>query len=389
MPVHETLRDRRHRQRASDTPAVGLPPLSPAQAELLAAWARDHVQRRGIAKLRQLAGPPRLDQVEPLAMALLNAGWARLHERHEAGQWWLQHLEWTDLPRLQALLGLPTRAQQDQARTELDAQLAGLAADDPALLEAVQATLLGRLGAHRRAARLELLQGLARWRAEQRSGLQRDFALHARPHTKAISELEWAWLRGHFDLEAWGIEPLAHILWLAGAVRLQFGSHTIDLAGMPFVGLPQRHLATLTAAGPVQRHWLVENRTSFERQAGRLAPGVLLAWLPGRPSRAWCEAWGQLLRAAPAPVDVSADADPAGVDIALAAGAVCTAQGVAWQPRAMEPQRLDSGRPLALNAYDRQALARLQREPGLPTMLAELVHAMTLRGVKHEQEAWL
>lgn len=390
MPVIDTLRDRRHRQRALDAPADDLPALTQDQAELLADWASTHARRRAADTLRRVAGPTRLDLVEPLAAALLHAGWARLHERHGAGQWWLQHLEWTDLPRLQQRLGLRTQAEQSEARGALDAQLAALGKEEPALAAAVQATVHGRLSPTRRAARLQLLQGLARWRAEQRSGLLRDFALFARPHTKAISELEWAWLRGHFDLEAWGIEPLAHILWLAGDARLQFteGGGTLDLAGLPFVGVPQRHLATLRAAGPVRRHWLIENRTCFERQALRLPPGVLLAWLPGRPSMAWCAAWGALLRAAPLPVQISADADPAGIEIALSAGALCEAEGVAWAPHAMEPERLDSGRALPLNAYDRDTLSRLAKQ-SLPPGLQALAEALHERGIKHEQEAWL
>lgn len=389
MQVQETLLNRRRRQRTRSAPGTALPRLSEAERQLLIAWARDHAQRRSIATLRQLAGTSALDLVEPLAATLLHSGWAQLDERHDGGRWWLRYLQWTDLPGLQRLLGLRTREQQQLARADVDERLATVAQDDPALQEAVQATLRGRLTQQRRQARLELLQGLATWRIEQRRGLQRDFALHARPHTKAISELEWVWLRGHFDLEAWGIEPLAHILWLAGDARLQFDAGALDLAGLPFVGLPQRHLATLAAASPVRRHWLIENRTSFERQAARLETGVLLAWLPGRPSQAWCDAWGRLLQCAPAPVDVSADADPAGVDIALAAGAVCDAHGCPWQPHAMEPQRLASGRPLALNAYDRQALVRLQSRPDLPAMLGALVDAMARQSVKHEQEAWL
>ena len=64
----------------------------------------DHAQRRSIATLRQLAGTAALDLVEPLAETLLQAGWALLDERHDAGQWWLQYLQWTDLPALQRLL---------------------------------------------------------------------------------------------------------------------------------------------------------------------------------------------------------------------------------------------------------------------------------------------
>jgi hypothetical protein len=241
----------------------------------------------------------------------------------------------------------------------------------------------------RRQARLELLQALVSWRAAQRRGMQRDFALHARPHTKAISDLEWTWLRGHFDLEAWGIEPLAHTLWVAGSASLCFGTSTLELAGLPFIGLPQKHFGQLTAVEGVRRHWLIENRTSFERQASQCPDGTLITWLPGRPSAAWCEAWLHLLRQAPVPVLVSADADPAGVEIALAAGALCESAGVSWQPHAMEAHRLASGRALPLNSYDHQTLARLAARRDLPPSLVELVQAMAAEGVKHEQEAWL
>jgi hypothetical protein len=390
MAVEEQLRGRQRRRRRASAVATTLPTLSKDERLLLADWAKAHAQRRSIAALNQLAGLARLDMVEPVAEKLLQAGWAMLDERWQAGRWWLQWLQWTDLAGLQQALGLRTRVERDQTRAELDAALTRLAEAGPQELQlAVQATLHGRLTPQRRRARLELLQGLVSWRSAERRGLQRDFALHVRPHSKAISELEWTWLRGHFDLEAWGIEPLAHILWLAGNVQIDFATATLDLAGVPFIGLPQKHLECLTAVRGVQRHWLIENRTSFERQSAQREPGVLLAWLPGRPSAGWCEAWSHLLRHAPMAVDISADADPAGVEIALAAGALCELAGCPWQARAMEPARLASGRPLPLNSYDLQTLARLQARTGLPPALADLVQAMVAAGVKHEQEAWL
>jgi hypothetical protein len=390
MAIEELLRGRQRRSRRCSIAAVALPWLSSQEKDLLGAWAKADAQRRSIATLNQLAGSERLDLVEPLAEKLLRAGWVRLDEQHRAGRWWLQALHWTDVAGLQQALGLRTRVERDQVRAELDAALEALIAQGHEELQiAVQATLRGRLTARRRQARLELLQGLVSWRTARRRGLQRDFALHVRPHSKAITDLEWTWLRGHVDLEAWGIEPLAHTLWLAGSVQLDFGGATLDLAGVPFIGLPQKHLDRLTAVRGVQRHWLIENRTSFERQAARRAPGVLIAWLPGRPSAGWCEAWSQLLRRSPCAVDVSADADPAGVEIALAAGALCDAAGCRWHAHAMEPHRLESGRPLPLNTYDRQTLARLQARSDLPAALSELVDAMDHSGTKHEQEAWL
>lgn len=390
MTVEEHSRSGKRRQRRPGVEPLDLPRLTPPERELLTDWAKAHAQRRSSATLRQLAGAARLDLVEPLAEKLLLAGWAALDEEHRAGRWWLQFLNWRDLPALQQALGLRTRQERDDVRTSLDDALAALARQGPEEMRlAAEATVKGRLTPQRRAARLELLQALASWRAAERRGLQRDFALHARPHTKAISDMEWTWLRGHFDLEAWGIEPLAHTLWIAGTACLHFGAAALHLAGLPFVGLPQKHFGQLAAVDGVQRHWLIENRTSFERQAAQCPPGVLLAWLPGRPSTGWCEAWLHLLRRAPMPVLVSADTDPAGVEIALAAGSLCDSLGVAWQAHAMEPHRLASGRPLPLNDHDHQTIARLRMRNDLPPALVSLVEAMAAGGVKHEQEAWL
>ncbi|MGM9487623.1 hypothetical protein [Ideonella sp. YS5] len=390
MPIEELLRGRQRRQRRPSFAADALPPLTQAERALLADWAKAHARKRSVAMLQQLAGPTRLDLVEPLAEKLLLAGWAALDEEHRGGRWWLKALHWADLASAQQALGLRTREERDRTRAALDGALTELAAQGPPeLKQAVEATIRGRLTPRRRQARLELLQALVSWQAAQRRGMPRDFALHARPHTKAISDLEWTWLRGHFDLEAWGIEPLAHTLWIAGSARLRFGASTLELAGLPFIGLPQKHFSRLTAVDGVRRHWLVENRTSFERQAAQCPEDTLITWLPGRPSAGWCEAWVHLLRHAPVPVLVSADADPAGVEIALAAGAVCGSAGVAWQPHAMEPHRLASGRPLPLNDYDHQTLERLKARSDLPPGLAELVEAMAATGVKHEQEAWL
>ena len=305
-------RGRKRRWRQAGVPPGALPDLRPEEREILLVWARSHAASRTIASLRQEAGAAGLDRVERLAEALARGGWAVLDEELKGGQWQLRGLSWCELPRLQQALGLRTRAERDAARDEADEALAALAAEAPAELQAAVASLQAvRLGSAARSARIELLHALQRWRAERRRGHRRHFALHARPGTKAVTTQEWAWLAEHVDLEAWGIERFADILWLAGDVRLRFVGGALDLHALPFIGLPHAALGQLGAADGARRHWLIENRASFEQQARQRPEGTLLAWLPGRPTGSWCEAWRRVLAAAPAPV-VSATATPAG-----------------------------------------------------------------------------
>lgn len=124
-------------------------------------------------------------------------------------------------------------------------------------------------------------------------GLRRDFALKARDSTKSIGAADWRWLESSFDLE-----------------RLRI----------------------------------------TERQAQELPAGELLLWLPGRPSTAWMEAIAHLLRLAPAPSRISADADPAGVYIACTVGALWEAQGptLRWAWGCPHPNPLPEGEGVKL-----------------------------------------
>ncbi|HEY9105040.1 MAG TPA: hypothetical protein VIN58_00060, partial [Roseateles sp.] len=227
------------------------------------------------------------------------------------------------------------------------------------------------------------------WVADGHTGLRRDFALHL-GHTKAISTGEWGWLERHFDLPALGIDAFAPTLTLAGEACLCWpGDRRLDLGAAPFLTVPADGLQGLQRVdAPPARWWLIENRASFEKQAARRAPGDTLVWIAGRPTRAWGEAMSRLITLAPAPAAISADADPAGIEIALAAAEPWERAGLAWAATAMEPARLYRPGLQPLGRYDLGLLARLAARP-LPPELAALRDALAERGVKAEQEGWL
>jgi hypothetical protein len=112
--------------------------------------------------------------------------------------------------------------------------------------------------------------------------------------------------------------------------------------------------------------------------------------MPGRPSTAWLRAVAHLLRLAPAPAWISADADPAGVDIACSVGALWTERGQPWEPHRMGVAEWNAtAQRWPLNDHDRALLARLLAEPALAPDLRALCEAMLREGRKAEQEGWL
>ncbi|WP_422015776.1 hypothetical protein [Roseateles sp.] len=390
MSTRELSADRSRRHRAAQAPVwpPTLPALDVDERELLADWLRGSADSRPWTALLDAAGAARIELADRLADRALAAGLFTLKEKFERGRWLRAGVAWVGLEALQAALGLPTRGQRDGERQALADQLATLMAD--ALVgEAAQDLAESRMAVKPAQARAALLQALITWVAAGRQGLRRDFALHL-DHTKAVGEGEWAWLERHFDLPALGIGPFAPTLTLAGAASLVWpGARRLDLAALPFVTLPAEALAPLLAVETAPtRWWLIENRASFEKQAARLAPGTLLVWVAGRPTRAWAAAVGRLLALAPAPAAISADADPAGIEIALAAARPWVDRDLPWQPEAMEPARLSHPRAQALGTHDRATLARLA-QAGLPPMLVALRDAMLARGLKAEQEGWL
>jgi hypothetical protein len=240
--------------------------------------------------------------------------------------------------------------------------------------------------------RVDLTTALARWQLEQRSGTQRDFAYFARGTTKAITPAEWAWLGDACDLGDWGIERHTPLLLIAAPTTLNLPHGDINLAACAdFCAITPATLAAATSTDgkPVRWH-LVENRTSFERIARTRTANAGVIWLPGFPPGWWREAVAHLLALAPAPAAIACDPDPAGVAIALQAGALWQTAGLDWEPWLMDIATLQS---LAchspLNAWDNSRIAQLQQLPDLPTALAALLGFMQEHKLKGEQEGIL
>lgn len=379
-------RNRRLRQAAA--PFTGLPTLSLPQRTLLLRWLASEAQERQWASLARLAGPQALELADALRERLLDAGVVSVKETFKNGHWWPSQLRWRDLPRTQQALGLTPASVRVEQRQALLLVLQQLAQEHDWLAAAVQScadSLLPLLSS-----RTELLQALVRWRAEQRFGLRQDFSLYSRGHTKALSPAEWTWLEAQLPLDALGIERFEPLLWLAGALGLESNSARLDAEVSGFIGLPAKRLAApLRVARSPLRYWLIENRASFERASRQLDADTCLLWLPGRPSDDWLAAVGWLLDQAPAPADISCDPDPAGIEIALSAGALWTQRQLRWQSQLMASVHWQHGQTLPLNDYDRQLLAALGQRADLPTDLAELRDFLLREGKKAEQEGWL
>ncbi|MFT7772886.1 hypothetical protein [Roseateles sp.] len=390
MSTRELSADRKRRQLAAAEPAwpAALPRLDVDERELLTDWLRGSADSRRWQALLEVAGPARIELAERLADKALAAGLCTVGEQFVRGRWQRVAVQWVELEAQQQALGLPTQSQRDARRQALAARLEALM-DDAVVGEAAQILAESRMAAAPAEARTALLEALSGWVRAGERGLRRDFAL-SRGHTKAVSEGEWQWLERHFDLPSLGIEAFAPTLTMAGDVSLLGASgRRLDLGMAAFHTLPTQALQNLQGVvAPPVRWWLIENRASFEKQAARRAPGDALVWIAGRPTRAWLEAMARLLTFAPAPAAVSADADPAGIEIALAAARPWVDTGLAWEAIAMEPVRLERAGLLPLGRYDRAVLERLATQ-SLPPALVALREALIERGVKAEQEGWL
>jgi hypothetical protein len=395
--VQTTPAGKGKRTRQVPTPVsalTALPALSGSQHAVLMKWLKSDARERSWQSLLELAGSSHLEAAEGLLQTLLLAGAMAVKEEFRHGQWRPWRVVWADLETVQRLAQVATRAERDASKEELDLQLRALATQHAWLAQATHSLLSDPLPASTRLARAGLLQALVAWQQAQRQGLRQDFALAAREHTKAITAAEWDWLDASVPLEALGIGRFEPLLWLGGTMTLCPAGGGPDecmaLQRLGFVGLPCRQLcAPLTVVVPPQSYWLIENRASFERQSQKLPVGVCLVWLPGRPSAAWLAALGWLLTQAPAPATISCDPDPAGIQIALTAGQLWDAAGMAWQSGHMAPSYWQAGKTLPLNDYDRRVLAELQACDALPTALATLSDFIAASGTKAEQEGWL
>ena len=407
VPVQRGVRDRT---------ALGPVPrdlglMGPEDQALLARWVRDDSTRRGRDALMKLARGDGIERAEALCEQLLRTGWITRRERLLGGVWQWQSLVWRDLETLKALRGVGSAAQRNAVRADvLQAAATWLAqrlaeaepaqTPDPPWLDELTQTLV-QLGADNTlklevlTQRWTLIQALADWHDSNREGTRRDFALHARGGTKAIGPADWKWLAQQFDLDRLRITGFAPMLWLAGRVALCWNDAAVDASSLHCVGIalddvPRADALLARSTTGLQRYWLIENRASFERQARQCPIGTALIWMPGRPSRLWMDAVGHLLRLAPAPVWISADADPSGVDIALTVGALWRERDLLWSSHRMGADELAQSDQLwALNEHDRALLSRLLARADLPNELRALCEAMRQSGRKAEQEAWL
>lgn len=382
------------RTRQVSVPLTVLPVLSDAQMGVLLKWLKSDSQERTWQSLLQAAGSSHLEVADELVQALLLCGAVALKEEFRHGQWWPWRVVWTDLEALQTIVGLTSRTLREAAKASLNSGLLSLAQAHPWLSAAVDNVLNDPLPSASKVARAELLHALAAWQQAQRQGLRQDFAREVRGHTKAITSTEWDWLESITPLESLGVGRFEPLIWLAGSIALgpstQLAGASPPLGQFGFVGLPCRNLgAPMQVVLAPKVYWLIENRASFERQVTRLTEGQCLLWLPGRPSNAWLEAVRWLLTQAPAPASISCDPDPAGIQIALTAGALWDNAGIPWQTRHMDSDTWRSGITLPLNDYDRRVLTELQANVGLPADLATLRDYLLTSGSKAEQEGWL
>lgn len=376
-----TLRDRRHWRAVRPQPlAVDTWPTE--WRAMVAAW----VARRGDAPVRRdallkSAGAARAHDMDRAIDLLLRAGLIETEERFERGSWWLYAVRFTGAPALRRALGLPEPDQARQAWTgrrdtrfgdpELDAAVNALDAEPPA----------------RALSRLTLLESLARWTAEERSGTWRDFAQYARGNTKSLTATERDWLNAATDLARRGIADHTPLLRLRAPLQLHGPAGVLDIgAAGDFIGLSLRTLERSRVCGQPACWRLIENLSSFERVARSAAAEEAVLWLPGYPPTWWLQAMRTLLAAAPAPCFVACDPDPDGIAIALQAVQPWQDMDIAWTPWHMAPDDLAAlpvRRPLT--ARDRERLHALQSQ-GLPAALDALANAMVASGEKGEQE---
>lgn len=394
----------RERSARSATPSeLGLLPIE--QRELLTMWVRKDNVSRGRDSLLKEGGQHSIEMAEVLCDWLLREGWITRKEKLVGGHWHWDAMTWRDLHTLKQLLGVGSRTLRSENRVlvlnDLRQWLTSLDASDlpPQHGDLIDylSTALSNLERDT-SQRVEVLQARGRWiRAlhtwclDERQGTRRDFALHAGHHTKSIGASDWKWLEEQFDLERFGVSHFTPLIWMAGQGVLRWGEHTVDLSAVNFLALPLDDALRVKDVTTAPAHWwLIENRTSFERQAQQLANGLLLVWMPGRPSTAWLAAIEHLVRCTPAPMRVSADVDPTGVDMACDVGRVWERIGLPWEPFQMGTDELHAAKqPWALQAHDRALISRLLGSRDLPQPLRELCLAMQQGGFKAEQEGWL
>lgn len=167
------------RRRTATCSPQALDTLPAEWRELLARWVRRGGNSRW-ETLRKDAGTTRIQMADALLDWLLRAGWAAVIEQWKYSEWWPQQVELLHLPQLRAMLGV--RDKDKDAQGWLETRAALQAVGDPTLSSAILA--LDDLPPQRALARHDLILKLGEWRAQERTGTHRDFALFARGDTR-------------------------------------------------------------------------------------------------------------------------------------------------------------------------------------------------------------
>jgi hypothetical protein len=355
-----------------------------AWRDLLLLWLDGAAKRRWNTLLER-AGNARFGAAHELLDALLRAGLIETDESRERGQWKIQHVTFIERVALRAALGLP---DVDALRRQLANELATPPLDARLLPPWAE---LNDYPPTRGLERCALLRKLDAWIAGNRFGTRRDFALFARGATKAISSAEWQWLETLTEFPAFGIERHTPALWLRAPLILRFGDKSIDLSAAPdMIGISPETLKRLDSVeGDIGCWRLIENRTSFERVAREQGAADGVIWLPGYAPGWWKAVVERLLHCKPAPAQIACDPDPAGIHIALDAGALWQVCGLAWSPWKMDtPTLLQLDTRAPLSSHDKVLLEQLSAR-ALPAPLHELANWMQTHGEKGEQEGYL
>lgn len=338
------------------------------------------------------AGVLQKSTAETMLDWLLKHGWAVVYEERKHGDWWPSRVELQQQKMMREQLGLPDAEDIAVQWQSLRASL-NIAAEIMPDLQPAFASL-DSMPVSRAIARGELIQCLALWKADQRTGSYRDFSLFARDSTKAISSSEWQWLESSLDLAGYGIQAHTQLFYISADLTLVGAAGSLALAqAQPFVAFTPASVLQLTqvqAARPLQQWVCIENLTSFERIAAKREPDTALLWLPGFPPSWWQQAVAHLLQHCPAPLRVACDPDPAGIRIAQIAIDLWRSHGLHAEPWRMQGDDLSHCKQrLPLTALDQQQLQRIVQQPDLHPDLGRLARFMQQHQYKAEQESYL
>jgi hypothetical protein len=376
-----TLRGRRLRRADFPDPKPVL--LWPEQWRvLLRKWVRGAANRRHWKTLINEAGRLQIHTAFDLLTALLEAGWVEVEESRNRGVWDTIAVEFQNMENLRELLGLPNRAQLQEA-------FAGLSGNFQSGDIRLAYSSLATFAPDKAVKRHELLNALDAWIDERRSGTRRDFALFARGDTKGVTTSEWSWLAEVLDLEKHGVSQHTPALWFQAPLSLIFPEGEMNLRplGNMLALPPAAILAAHQVKGDLSCWRVLENRTSFERVVKQAGPEEGVLWVPGFAPSWWLSAVDHLIELCPAPLYIASDPDPAGVMIATIVARVWGNRSLHWQPWGMSPEiveKLPQQKPLS--ERDKQIIEDLLATDSLCLELKRLVLWMQESGMKAEQE---